>query len=381
MTQTHKRYTEIFRESIHQQITHTLIPLDDYKKHALAIAELVTSQLLDPYPFVCASPRTRARYHKALQEIPLSTIFANDTCKVDRITKLDVNKDTLLGSGAFGKVFPATITVTQRQANTTKRKMLSADVACKIIEHDSVFGSQQWLREIFFLMRLQKIPGVPRLYAYSDRSIFLTKGETTLGHKGAGLTCAELWYVFQDLTETLMLIHGKQIAHRDIKPLNVVLTSDNKPLLVDYGNSIAVDGSFETQETYVTTLYYRPPELLNIEDIITKDSGLDWCKCDVYSFTATLYFLMTGKHICTYDDSDTGESLTTQLYTKILNLELTTKDDTLNREECTTLAHILWMGVQHDPAIRYSMHDIRTELRAHKPKRTKQNQPGQLTGP
>lgn len=42
----------------------------------------------------------------------------------------------------------------------------------------------------------------------------------------------------EGISSALSMIHSQSFAHRDIKPHNILLTSDRKPMLTDFGSSV-----------------------------------------------------------------------------------------------------------------------------------------------
>jgi len=94
--------------------------------------------------------------------------------------------------------------------------------------------------------------------------------------------------IFQIL-DALQYMHGQQIAHRDLKPDNILFADKNKKIvkLIDFGYS--KDMSVESNEqTMVGTPDYVAPEVMQgtIEDIY---------KLDVWSAGCVLYFILFGE--------------------------------------------------------------------------------------
>ena len=64
-----------------------------------------------------------------------------------------------------------------------------------------------------------------------------------------------------DLARTLAHVHGQGVVHRDVKPANILLDSDGRPRLADFGISRAVDTSGSTRAgTVMGTAAYLAPE-------------------------------------------------------------------------------------------------------------------------
>ena len=59
----------------------------------------------------------------------------------------------------------------------------------------------------------------------------------------------------------LSYAHGKRWMHRDLKPENFLLSEDGQLKLADFGLAKPV-GQGGTQTEYVSTRWYRAPELV-----------------------------------------------------------------------------------------------------------------------
>ena len=88
--------------------------------------------------------------------------------------------------------------------------------------------------------------------------------------------------------------HQRLTIHRDIKPGNILVTSDGIPKLLDFGIAKILDASAAQELGPSTTLFqvltpgYASPEQIKGEPITTAT--------DVYSLGVVLYELLTGQH-------------------------------------------------------------------------------------
>jgi eukaryotic-like serine/threonine-protein kinase len=92
------------------------------------------------------------------------------------------------------------------------------------------------------------------------------------------------------ISNALGYCHNKNIAHRDVKPANIIVTDTNKVFLVDFGIAKNINKASPgiTIGTQVLTPKYSPPEQYT-------GQGLTDERSDIYSLGATMYTLLTGK--------------------------------------------------------------------------------------
>jgi len=96
----------------------------------------------------------------------------------------------------------------------------------------------------------------------------------------------------------LAAVHSRNVLHRDIKPTNILLTSDGVPKLADFGlakHEEVVDAT--TTKRPLGTLRYLPPECL--------DGPSNDAAHDVYAMGLVLYELIVGE--AAFDQRTVGE--------------------------------------------------------------------------
>ena len=110
--------------------------------------------------------------------------------------------------------------------------------------------------------------------------------EFVRGADRAQVSLDRLRPALQQLAEGLSSLHRLGMLHRDVKPSNVLVTSEGRTVLLDFG-LIAESGAVGTREVEGGTPAYMPPE----EAAGTAPSAAgDW-----YSVGATLYEALTGR--------------------------------------------------------------------------------------
>ena len=104
--------------------------------------------------------------------------------------------------------------------------------------------------------------------------------------KGA-LLPARVGYITYQLASALDYAHQRSLIHRDVKPSNIILGSDDHATLTDFGLVRAAHATRLTEAgSALGTLEYMPPEQLSGDEI-------DW-RSDVYSLGVVVYECLTG---------------------------------------------------------------------------------------
>ncbi|XP_061952619.1 L-type lectin-domain containing receptor kinase S.1-like [Populus nigra] len=197
------------------------------------------------------------------------------------------SKDQLLGSGGFGKVY---------------RGILSnnSEIAVKCVNHDSKQGLREFMAEISSMGRLQhknlvqmrgwcrKSNELMLVYDYMpngslDRYIF---------HKPKKLlNWQQRRQVLADVAEGLNYLHhgwDQVVVHRDIKSSNILLDSDMRGRLGDFGLAKLYSHNEVPNTTRVVgTLGYLAPELITMA-VATSAS-------DIYSFGVVILEVACGR--------------------------------------------------------------------------------------
>ena len=93
---------------------------------------------------------------------------------------------------------------------------------------------------------------------------------------------------FEEIAGALQFVHGRGILHCDLKPANILLGEDDQPRLVDFGQSVALDG----QELRLGSFWFMPPEQARSLGNEPTVPQVGW---DLYALGATIYTLVTGR--------------------------------------------------------------------------------------
>ncbi|MDP9014597.1 MAG: protein kinase [Pseudomonadota bacterium] len=90
------------------------------------------------------------------------------------------------------------------------------------------------------------------------------------------------------ICEALRVMHSANIVHRDLKPSNLMLTQDNRLVMIDFGLARSSTHAFDITlpDTSLGSPYYVAPEQI--------DGQQPDARTDLYSFGVVLYEMLVG---------------------------------------------------------------------------------------
>jgi serine/threonine protein kinase len=199
-----------------------------------------------------------------------------------------------IGEGGMGEVYRAVRDDDQYQQQVAIKMVCAGK--------DSGFVIRRFKNERQILANLDH-PNIARLLdgGMTDRGVpflvmELIEGEAIDRYCGAQvLSIVQRLELFLRVCSAVQFAHQRLIIHRDIKPGNILVTSEGVPKLLDFGIAKILDkeaepGRFEATVTVfrVLTPAYASPEQVRGEPITTAS--------DVYSLGVVLYELLAGQH-------------------------------------------------------------------------------------
>lgn len=102
------------------------------------------------------------------------------------------------------------------------------------------------------------------------------------------LTVEEIIKIFVPIAEALDHIHKKGLIHRDIKTSNIIITSEGRPILTDFGIAHAASSSKLTKTgTVIGTPEYMSPEQAEGRQVDHRS--------DIYSLGVVIYECLSGR--------------------------------------------------------------------------------------
>src|SRR6185312_13007263 len=98
---------------------------------------------------------------------------------------------------------------------------------------------------------------------------------------------AELMNLVRPIGEGLDRAHRVGVLHRDIKPPNILISEDNRPVLIDFGSA-----RFDTAEATSTKVTFHTPPYAAIEQYVKTYPQGPWT--DIYALGVVMFECVTG---------------------------------------------------------------------------------------
>lgn len=180
-----------------------------------------------------------------------------------------------LGYGGFGKVYLA------------KEERSGNYVAIKQLKNEDKSKQDDIIHEMQMVSKFNH----PNIISYKHHFIqngllYIVMEYCSLGNLRhlmfkEKITSAFIWKWMLTLTETMQLVHDKEIIHHDIKPDNILFSEDRIIKITDFG----------VANKHIGTRAYMSPELLMWESDYTND-----VRIDIYALGVTLLELLTKRN-------------------------------------------------------------------------------------
>ncbi|KAF2290190.1 hypothetical protein GH714_003987 [Hevea brasiliensis] len=223
--------------------------------------------------------------------LPLRTTSSNIPATL--LNRYELGK--LLGRGSFAKVYAA--------RSLTDNKL----VAIKIIDKTRTVDAAMEPRiicEISAMRRLQHHPNILKIHeVMATRTKIYLVMDLALGgelfskvlHRGK-LKESKARRYFQQLVSALHFCHQNGVAHRDVKPQNLLLDENGNLKVSDFGlSALAKAQNGDVLQTACGTPAFTAPEVM-------ARRGYDGAKADAWSCGVILFFLLSAQ--LPFDDTN-----------------------------------------------------------------------------
>ena len=118
----------------------------------------------------------------------------------------------------------------------------------------------------------------------------------------------------------LAAAHGKDIAHRDLKPDNIFITREGRVKILDFGLAKTIEKNLDSKDTHLGTMTSDVP-LTGVGTVVgtagymspeqVRGAAVD-CHTDIFSFGAVLYEMLSG--VRAFSRDTTAETMTAILH-------------------------------------------------------------------
>jgi serine/threonine protein kinase len=224
----------------------------------------------------------------------------NNSTKASLESRYDVQWKNILGQGAFGAVYLA--------ENKKTGELVAMKKITKKYTDDEAF-----MHEMNALLHLRQAGGHPNICSLRENFdegdhyyliLDLVSGGEMFDHlvKQGAYSEADAARLVREVASALSFIHGLDTVHGDLKPENIMLSTENPSdavvKLVDFGCAqvTAGDSEFSGESgsgSVGKTPAYCPPEVLDKRRNPSKPLEPSM---DMWAFGVILYIMLTGVH-------------------------------------------------------------------------------------
>lgn len=163
-------------------------------------------------------------------------------------------------------------------------------------EEDYEQSLHRYLDEGKRLSKLNQIESIVSIrdFFYANRTAYIImeyiEGVSlkTYIEKNGPMAGSVVMDMMSPVLDALEKVHENGIIHRDISPDNIMVTKENKLVLVDFGSARQVDVMNDRSLTVMVKRGYSSPEQY-------RSRGEQGAWSDVYAICATMYFMLAGK--------------------------------------------------------------------------------------
>jgi serine/threonine-protein kinase len=188
-----------------------------------------------------------------------------------------------LGQGGLGEVW--------KGWDTRLGRWVAIKLPATSPDHEEV--SKRFTREALAAAKLShpNIVSIHRVAEEHGRTFIVMQHVEGRTLRGLELSLREALEVVRTVAQAVQYAHEQGVIHRDLKPGNIMISSDGRPFVLDFGLAhLEESGRNPSQDGLVAgTAAYMSPEQARGE------AGAREPATDIYSLGATLYEMATGR--------------------------------------------------------------------------------------
>lgn len=227
--------------------------------------------------------------------------------EIDALAERGFHLGRKIGSGSYASVYFAECREPRRRVR----------LACKVFDHGKVpkeYREKFFPRELDILMKVTH-PNLISLHSILQRStkvfIFMryAEGGDLLEYvqRSGPIEESQTRRWFGQLVQALQYLHSLDIAHRDLKCENILLSRHNNIKVADFGfarQCVDVNGRRELSRTFCGSAAYAAPEIVSAVAYNPK-------LADIWSLGVVLYIMLNAT--MPFDDSNLPQLLRNQV--------------------------------------------------------------------
>ena len=263
----------------------------------------------------------------------------------------------LLGSGSFGDVWLA------------HNMLADIDVAIKFYGTLDEKGIKDFRNEfkIAYRLRHPNLLNINHFDVYENCPYLVMPycAHGSVNRQIGQMPEQEIWKFVLDVSGGLAFLHSQQppVVHQDIKPDNILVTSDGRYVISDFG----ISRTFRTKMSRTNnssssgTIAYMGPERFSEKPMIVLAS-------DIWAFGMTLYEVMTGDVLwegmggCVQLNGARIPAISRRFSPELANLVTSClAAETWNRPTATQINEYATAMLQHKPVPQLPIQDIKPE--------------------
>ena len=209
----------------------------------------------------------------------------------------------IIGKGGFGITYIAFDTKLERRIAV--KEFFPFGLAIRSTQNTSVMttgdadvfrkGAEKFYDEARLIARFNSTGNIVNVHDvfYENDTVYYAmeylRGQTLKSYveNSGKLTPGQAVCVAKEISEALSISHQMNVLHRDISPDNIMLCSDGKVKLIDFGAARQVVSEGSQSMSVILTQGFAP-----LEQYQKKGKQGPWT--DIYSLGASLYYGMTG---------------------------------------------------------------------------------------